>query len=80
MRKSLYLALSLCAASFGVSQLTGTAFGKARLAAGGGTGRFPVVPRADAGAGKQSQKKTCMCISVVVHYNTCGSLKGIAGI
>ncbi len=39
MRKSLYLALTLCAASFGVSQLTGTAFGKALLTAGGGTGR-----------------------------------------
>jgi hypothetical protein len=39
MRKSLYLALTLCAAWFGVSQLTGTAFGKARLAAGGGTSR-----------------------------------------
>jgi len=39
MRKSLYLALTLCAASFGMSQLTGTAFGKAPLAAGGGTGR-----------------------------------------
>jgi hypothetical protein len=38
MRKSLYLALTLCAASFGLSQLTGTAFGKALLAAGG-TGR-----------------------------------------
>jgi hypothetical protein len=37
MRKSLYLALTLCAASFGVSQLTGTASGKAPLAAGGGT-------------------------------------------
>jgi hypothetical protein len=32
MRKSLYLALTLCAASFGVSQLTGTALGEARLA------------------------------------------------
>ena len=39
MRKSLYPALTLCAASFGVSQLTGTAFGKALLTAGGGTGR-----------------------------------------
>ena len=39
MRKSLYLALTLCAASFGLSQITGTAFGKALLAAGGGTGR-----------------------------------------
>jgi hypothetical protein len=39
MRKSLYLAFTLCAASFGVSQLTGTAFGKAVLTAGGGTGR-----------------------------------------
>jgi hypothetical protein len=39
MRKSLYLALTLRAASFGVSQLTGTAFGKALLTAGGGTGR-----------------------------------------
>jgi hypothetical protein len=39
MRKSLYLALTLCAASFAVSQLTGTAFGKALLTAGGGTAR-----------------------------------------
>jgi hypothetical protein len=39
MRKSLYLVLTLCAASFGVSQLTGTAFSKASLAADGGTGR-----------------------------------------
>jgi hypothetical protein len=39
MRKSLSLALTLCAASFGVSQLTGTAFGKALLTAGGGSGR-----------------------------------------
>jgi hypothetical protein len=39
MRKSLYLALTLCAASFGVSQLTRTTFGKALLTAGVGTGR-----------------------------------------
>ena len=39
MRKSHYLALALCAASFGLFQLSGTAFGKAMLAAGGGTGR-----------------------------------------
>jgi hypothetical protein len=39
MRKSLCLALTLCAASFGASQLTGTAFGKALLTAAGGTGR-----------------------------------------
>jgi hypothetical protein len=43
MRKSLYLALTLCAASFGVSQLTGTDFGKALLTAGGGTGRSGVA-------------------------------------
>jgi hypothetical protein len=39
MRKPLYLALTLCAASFGGSPLTGTAFAKGLLTAGGGTGR-----------------------------------------
>ena len=36
MRKSLYLALTLCAASFGMSQLTGTASGKVLLTGGSG--------------------------------------------
>jgi hypothetical protein len=42
MRKSLYLALTLCAASFGVSQPTGTAFGAATIQVpptAGGTSR-----------------------------------------
>jgi len=39
MRKSFYLAFTLCAASLGVSQLTGTAFSKALLTADGGSGR-----------------------------------------
>ena len=42
MRKSLYLAFTLSAASFGVSQLTGTAFGAATIKVpptAGGTSR-----------------------------------------